>query len=95
MKPLRLDCTNWTTEDTIHTVLSLCLRADECGPRPIVVLDNLDRVAGSLSRLLKAITQVLLDLDGRLILFDSSGYLQTYAAAIGRLSPSAQTARSA
>src|SRR5262245_15610046 len=78
----RIDCRDRTAQQALATVLPICLEAHVRGSRTVVVVQHLELLADSVTRLLKGLERLAHELDTRIVLEDRSGLADAFRAAI-------------
>lgn len=74
----RIDCRERTAQEAMTAVLPVCLEAYVRGLRPVVVVQNLELLPDSVTRLLKALDRLSDELDARIVLEDRSGFADAF-----------------
>jgi hypothetical protein len=79
---IRIDCRNLTVRESMARVLPLCLEAHVRCRKPVVVVQNLDLLADSVSGLLKSLQRLAGELDAKILLDDRSGFVDAFRNAL-------------
>lgn len=77
-----VDCRGRNAHEVIASVLPHCLDAASMGLQPVIVVDNLDQLVDSVSRLLKALDRMAAQLHARVVLADRSGFATAFREAM-------------
>jgi hypothetical protein len=79
---VRVDCRQKTAREVLLDVLPPCLVAKARGDRARVTVENLELLADSVPRLLKAFDRMASDLGAEIALADSSGFTSAFLRAL-------------
>jgi hypothetical protein len=80
---IRVECAGRRPGEVLRRLLPECA----AGARRVLVLQDLDRIDGSLSVFLRQLVGVLADRDSRVTLVDGTGFVGTYLDLIGGAAP--------
>ena len=78
----QVDCRVHNAQEVVTAVLPLCLEARSTGTRVVILLENLELLADSVARLLKAFDRLAEDLGSRFALSDRSGLAKVFFEAL-------------
>jgi response regulator RpfG family c-di-GMP phosphodiesterase len=78
----RIDCAGQSAETVISRILSVCVKAQDEGKRPIIVLENTRLLMDSVSRLLKGLARSVALLHLPIDLRDESGCVTAFLGAM-------------
>jgi hypothetical protein len=77
-----IDCRGRNAHGVMAAVLPCCLDAGSMGLRPTILVDNLDLLGDSITRLLKALDRMADALHARVVVSDASGYATAFMDAL-------------
>jgi hypothetical protein len=77
-----VDCSQRTAREVLLDILPPCLVAKAKGGRALVTVENLELLADSVTRLLKAFDRLASDLDAEIAFADSSGLTSAFVGAL-------------
>jgi hypothetical protein len=78
----KIDCSGLLAREVLLQVIPLCLRAREQKSRAKVVVQNLERLSDSVTRLLKAFDRLAEDFPAEITLADGSGFASAFIDAL-------------
>src|SRR5438552_4739155 len=83
---IRVDCRELNAREVLFQVVPHCLKARTEGERAVIVVENLDLLSDSVTRLLKAFDRLSDDFPAQITLADSSGLGSAFLTALSRRS---------
>jgi hypothetical protein len=78
----RIDCRELTAKEVLVRLVPHCLRARAQGMRALILIENLELLSDSVTRLLKSFDRLSADFPARIVLAESSGFGSAFRDAL-------------